>query len=112
MEQTRLDPFIVSRSQSSLFESRTLHQRLQQDRDGLVCWLSDIALAKRRQADIQERAVQAARQFFFHGLGEGMRTHQSLPRKQTGPLPAHMAAYWELIPAGGTDQWVVFQMKN
>jgi hypothetical protein len=50
--------------------------------------------------------------FFFHGLGEGMRTHQSLPRKQTGPLPAHMAAYWELIPAGGTDQWVVFQMKN
>jgi hypothetical protein len=58
------DPFIIPRNQSSLFESRTLHQRLQQDRDSLVCWLSDVALAKQTQIAHQDRAAQAAKRFF------------------------------------------------
>jgi len=58
------DPFMIPRNQSSLFESRTLHQRLQQDRDSLVCWLSDVALAKQTQIAHQDRAAQAAKRFF------------------------------------------------
>jgi hypothetical protein len=58
------DPFMIPRNQSSLFESRTLHQRLQQDRDTLVCWLSDVALAKQTQIAHQDHAAQAAKRFF------------------------------------------------
>jgi hypothetical protein len=58
------DPFIISRSQSFLFESRTLHQSLQQDRDSIQCWLTDVREAQEVQEEARVRAAEAAKQFF------------------------------------------------
>jgi hypothetical protein len=58
------DPFIISRSKSFLFESRTLHQRLQQDRDSIHCWLTDVWEAQEVQEKARVRAAVVARQFF------------------------------------------------
>ncbi len=58
------DPFIISRSKSFLFESRTLHQRLQQDRDTIQCWLADVREAQAVQEKARVRAAEAARRFF------------------------------------------------
>ena len=60
----RKDPFVISRRQSSLFESRTLHQRLQQDVDCLKCWLAEVELAEQAQRDFRIREVEAAQKFF------------------------------------------------
>jgi len=58
------DPFIIPRSRASLFEARTLHQRLQQDIDCLRSWLTDIKLAMQLQADAQDRVAKVAKSFF------------------------------------------------
>jgi len=58
------DPFIISRNQSHLFDSRSLHQRLQQDNDTMRCWLVDEADARETQRVTQQRAAVVARQFF------------------------------------------------
>jgi hypothetical protein len=63
--QYNSDPFIIPRSRASLFEARTLHQRLQQDIDCLRSWLADIELAMQLQADAQERAARVAKSFFY-----------------------------------------------
>jgi len=72
--QYTLDPFIIPRSRASLFEARTLHQRLQQDTDCLRSWLADIELAMQLQADAQDRAARVAKSFF-------------VPRKYSSPNP-------------------------
>jgi hypothetical protein len=58
------DPFIISRNHSHLFDSRSLHQRLQQDTDSMRCWLADVAEARETQRVTLQRAAIAARQFF------------------------------------------------
>jgi len=58
------DPFIIPRSRAPLFETKTLHQRLQQDIDCLRSWLTDIKLAMQLQADAQVRAAKVAKSFF------------------------------------------------
>jgi hypothetical protein len=60
----QVDPFIISWNHSYLFDSRSLHQRLQQDTDSMRCWLADVAEAKKNQRVTQQRAAVAARQFF------------------------------------------------
>jgi hypothetical protein len=62
--QYNSDPFIIPRSRVSLFEARTLHQRLQQDTDCLRSWLADLELAMQIQADAQDRAARVAKSFF------------------------------------------------
>ena len=56
--------FLISRSQSYLFECKTLWQRMNQDRDTLSCWLAEVVDAKDDQKRFRERAAAAARQFF------------------------------------------------
>jgi len=58
------DPFIISREQSRLFDSRTMHQRLLQDRDTLKCWLADVQEAKQVQIEQRRKAAEAAKHFF------------------------------------------------
>ena len=53
------DPFIISREQSRLFDSRTMHQRLLQDRDTLKCWLADVQEAKQVQIEQRRKAAEA-----------------------------------------------------
>jgi len=60
----KVDPFIVSRKQSALFDSKTIHQRLQQDRDSLRCWLADVKEAISVQQADRQRAAEAAQRFF------------------------------------------------
>lgn len=62
--QYQKDPFMISRQQSRLFESRTLHQRLQQDQDSIKCWLADVTEAKQVQVELRRRAAEAAKMFF------------------------------------------------
>ena len=58
------DKFIISRSQSYLFEIKTLQQQMNQDRDTLSCWLTEVADARDAQKRFRERAANAAKQFF------------------------------------------------
>jgi hypothetical protein len=58
------DPFLVLWAQCYLFVSWYLHQRLQQDTDTLLCWLSDVDDAKRSQQESRLRAAAAAKTFF------------------------------------------------
>ena len=60
----KADPFIVSRKQSTLFDSKTMHQRLQQDRDSLRCWLADVKEAISVQQVDRQGAAEVAQRFF------------------------------------------------
>jgi VanZ family protein len=59
------DPFIIPRSLSYLFESRSLHQRLQLDKDSLKCWLEEVREARLTQEETTRRAAEMARRFFL-----------------------------------------------
>jgi len=49
-ESYRKDKFIISQNRSHIFESRTVKQWMNQDDDGIRCWLSDVLEAKETQA--------------------------------------------------------------
>jgi hypothetical protein len=58
------DKFSISRSASYLFESRTMMQHMNQDNDGIRCWLADVQLGKTSQEEFRKCLADVAKPFF------------------------------------------------
>ncbi len=59
------DPFIIPRSLSSMFTSRTLQQRLSQDVDSMQCWLRSYNEGILMQQLQTQKKHEAAKKFFL-----------------------------------------------
>ena len=90
-EEYEVDNFIIPNHLRYLFTSRTLHHRLNQDIDSMICWLRSYNEAKSTQKQTTQRYTEAAKKFF-----------QPRSKTQTTPPQEEPMGIQDLPPTQGT----------